>query len=314
MWKFWEKAREFRNMKKKTNSQNKIRVMTRFRRRRRRGSSLLWIRWPWRFGSFCCWPTSSSRSPCGWWPASRLTSGTTMWTAAGWAAGVTTATTTCRAALAAASTRSCNSSSRTTTTTTTTNSITMPCLAAISRCWPAATISRWPTVSGLPLALWCSKDPISIPRYFVVLRRWPSDLERGLRFGHNFKNFNQARDFFYRNQQNEKLLRACSRLFWFLFFVWAAGFYFNFVCVFHLFFFFFSTRLVSSLHSYESHQSELRSGGRFDAITRRSNYKSTSISNQEDVIRIWKSSTSFPPPLQKMQSRNRIVANSSKYR
>lgn len=180
--------------------------MTRFRRRRRRGSSLLWIRWPWRFGSFCCWPTSSSRSPCGWWPASRLTSGTTMWTAAGWAAGVTTATTTCRAALAAASTRSCNSSSRTTTTT---NSITMPCLAAISRCWPAATISRWPTVSGLPLALWCSKDPISIPRYFVVLRRWPSDLERGLRFGHNFKNFNQARDFF---TGTKKMKNFCVRV------------------------------------------------------------------------------------------------------
>lgn len=210
MWKFWEKAREFRNMKKKKTAKTKKRVVTRFRRRRRRGSSLLWIRWPWRFGSSCCWPTSSSRSPCGWWPASRLTSGTTMWTAAGWAAGVTTATTTCRAALAAASTRSCNSSSSSRTTTTTsssTNSITMPCLAAISRCWPAATISRWPTVSGLPLALWCSKDPISIPRYFVVLRRWPSDLERGLRFGHNFKNFNQARDF-YRNPQKWKTF-AC---------------------------------------------------------------------------------------------------------
>ena len=136
--------------------------VTRFRRRRRRGSSHLWILWPWRFGCSCCWPTSSSLCPCGWWLDSRLTSGTTMWTAAGWAAGVTTANTIWPAALAA-STRSCNCNNNNNNN----SSITMSFLTTSIPCWPAATISRWPTVSGLPLALWCSKDPISIPRYFL---------------------------------------------------------------------------------------------------------------------------------------------------
>ncbi len=161
--KVWEKSAG--NSKYEKQNKNELCVMTRFRRRRRRGSSLLWIRWPWRFGSFCCWPTSSSRSPCGWWPASRLTSGTTMWTAAGWAAGVTTATTTCPAPLApSASTRSICVN---------TSTIPMSWWPASSRCWPAATTSRWPTVSGSPSALSCNKDQISIPRYLVTFLRWP---------------------------------------------------------------------------------------------------------------------------------------------